>query len=130
MGSPQMLSKNQLMRTIGVSPKQYKKVIWHTNEVIVKPFLSASEYVDMIQGILHDCQASDGVVVLELVDFAMRINVISAYAFIELPDTLDDLYYIAYSDLYDTVCKAANNAQIGSIRYTIGLYINSLEVPE
>lgn len=96
-------------------------------ELYVTPFLPIRIYTSLIDKILKTCERSDGDVAIELVDFALRLNIITAYSLVELPDDVDVLYYIVYcSDLYDTVAKNINQAQFNSITSTIKVYLGML----
>lgn len=116
MGQIPKVTANTLKRIAGVSGKQYKKVQWHTTEVIIKPLLSIGEYADVIRHIIKDCSSPDGSCAIELVDFSIRVNIISSYAFVDLPKEINDMYYIVYaSDLFDLVCANVNKGQLESI---------------
>ena len=121
------MSAEELKRVTGVSAKQYKKVPWHSTELLIKQLITPKEYIEMIHNILNDCQTPDGNVAFEMVDFAIRVNTIAAYAFVDLPKDPNDLYYIVYaSNLYDTICKYANKGQIESISKTIAMYAGNV----
>lgn len=120
MGTVKTLSVNELKRVTGISQKQYKQVAWHTTTVIIKQMLSISEYLTAVENILNSCKSPEGEIAIELLDFAIRVGIISAYAFVELPEDIDELYYLIYaSDLYDLVCSIANKSQIESIKKAI-----------
>ena len=122
MGQIPKVAASTLMRIVGVSGKQYKKVMWHSTELIIKPLLSVDEYINVIQRIINDCSTPQGECVVELIDFSLRRNVVSAYAFVDYPDDIDDLYYILYaSDLFETVRKHINDSQYDAITNTIYL---------
>lgn len=125
MGNIRRLSVNDLRRVAGVSDKQYKKIDWHGSQLIMKRLLTVQEYVELIHHILDDCRSKEkDVFAIELLEFSIRLNTISAYAFVELPTEIDEIYYIVYStDLYDVVCKNANRAQVESIRKSVMLYV-------
>lgn len=126
MATVSTLSKAALMRTVGVTAKQNKKVVWRTNSIIMRQILTAKEFISTVQNILHDCSSEDGSIAPELIDFAIRVNVISAYAYVELPSDFDELYYAVYaSDLYEIVCKNTNSAQIDAIRQAVKIYIGT-----
>lgn len=124
MGNIRVLSANDLMRITGVKGKQYKDVQWHTDHVIMKHTLDASEFISVIMDTVKDCKSPDGRLAPELMDFAVRVNVIASYAFVELPEDAGALFYIAYaSDLYDTIRKNANTSQIDAIMEAVRTYI-------
>ena len=75
------------------------------------------EYIDTVMSIINSCQRDDGSVSTELLDFSFRVNIVNAYAYVSLPEELEDLYYLMYSsDLYDFICENVNNAQLNAIR--------------
>ena len=124
MGTVKTLSVNELKRVTGISQKQYKQVAWHTTTVTIKQILSIQEYMETVQNIFRDCKTPDDGVAIELLDFAIRVNIISAYAFVNFPDNIDELYYFVYaSDLYDLICANANKAQIESIKRTVKMSV-------
>lgn len=119
MGATKTLSASNVLRIAGASGKQYKEVPWHTARIVVRQFLPFQEYMAAIHNIAKYCSVNDEPAV-ELADFACRVGIITSYAFIELPEDFDTLYRIVYcSDLYDTVCSAANADQIRAIRKSV-----------
>ena len=57
-----------------------------------------------------------GDVAVELLDFSERLHIITAYAYVDMPEDFKQLYYIVYnSDLYDTVIKYVNVNQVQAI---------------
>ena len=115
-----ILSENEVKKITGVSKKQYKNVHWHTATIVVKQFISLSEYVDIVRKIISDCKTDDNNIATELIDFSIRVNIISSYSFVDLPKDIDELYYIVYaSDLFDTVCSVANKEQVKTLISTV-----------
>ena len=110
------LPLSKVRSVVGQRRIKYRKIVWHTAEMYVKTFLTLTEFRQLIDTIIQTCSMEDGALVYELVDFATRVNIIAAYALIELPEDIDELYYVVYeSDLYDAVVKNANQWQIDSI---------------
>lgn len=107
--------------------KVERKVVgWCSKYIEVKQMLSVDEYINVIRRIFADCRTpdSENMVQLELIDFAIKTNIISAYANIELPENLDDLYYIVYgTDLYEKVCANVNEKQVESIISSVKLCV-------
>ena len=121
------LSENDLRRIVGISGKQTKKIQWHTTQIYVKQFLSIQEYLDTINNIVRDCVDKDGNIIVELLDFSTRVNIISSYAYVELPENYEDVYYIVYaSDLYDVVCSNVCKSQIEAIKQNIFSHIRQV----
>lgn len=124
MGQIPKVTANTLKRIAGVSGKQYKKVQWHSTTITIKQALTIKEYIDTIHSIIQSCMTPEETCAVELLDFAIRLNIISSYAFVELPESLEDIFYIVYStDLYDVVLKNVCSSQVESIRDTVNKMI-------
>lgn len=120
MVSVKKLPLNDVLRTVGFSEKENKSVKWHSHDITIRPFLPVKEFLNTVRDILKDCRTPDNKVALELLDYSIRANIITAYALVELPRDFDELYYIVYnSDLYDFVLDNSNKAQIESIINTV-----------
>lgn len=120
MGQIPKVTASTLKRVAGVSGKQYKKVPWHSTTLTIKQTLTVKEYIDTIHSIIQSCMTPDETCAVELLDFAIRSNVISSYAFVDLPESLEDMFYIVYSsDLYETIYKNVNSNQVNSIKETV-----------
>ena len=124
MATANVLSANVLKQITGISAKQYKKVAWHTAELVVRQFLDVQETMALIDRIVHGAMDPDGAIVVGLIDFSARIGIVSAYALVELPQNADELYYVLYaSDLYDTVLKYVNKNQVEAVISAVYKYI-------
>lgn len=109
----------RIVNSINVNPR---KVRWMNTEFIVKPVLSLQEYMETVTKIVNDCQDDAGSIAVGLIDFSLRTNVIAAYANIELPSDIEELFNLVFrTTLYDTVCSAINSAQLQSIKNTVNL---------
>ena len=114
------LPVSKVRSVVGQRRVKYRKIVWHTAEMYVKTFLTLTEFRQLIDTIIQTCSTEDGVLVYELIDFATRVNIIAAYALIELPEDFDELYYVVYeSDLYGSVVKNVNAAQMEAILATV-----------
>jgi hypothetical protein len=124
MGQTTRLSANMINRMTSASGKQNQTITWHSTNLTVRHFLPIEEYVDCVRGIVDDCKAPDGSIAIELLDFSERLHIITAYAYVDMPEDFKQLYYIVYnSDLYDTVIKYVNDAQINAIHNTVALML-------
>ena len=109
----------RIVNSINVNPR---KVRWMNTEFIVKPVLSLQEYMETVTKIVNDCQDDAGSIAVGLIDFSLRTNVIAAYANIELPSDIEELFNLVFrTTLYDTVCSVINSAQLQSIKNTVNL---------
>lgn len=100
---------------------EVKYINWHTAHIAVRTSLSMSEYVNVVHSIIHDCcQNDDADISIELIEFSMRANIIAAYAYIELPKDIDDIYRIMFcTDIFKTICSAINQDQLNDIRNSV-----------
>lgn len=120
MGAVKRVPADVICRVANVSVKRYKKIVWHTVDIVVRYSVPMDEYYDSIREIIDQCTDTDGVFVSAVFDFAFRTNIISLYSNVELPSDHMDLFEIVYStDLYDVVCKNANVGQIKSIESAV-----------
>lgn len=118
MNDIKVLPVANLKRIVGVTEKHNKVIRWHTDNITIKRLLSVKEYMSTVKGIIDECKAPgvEGGFAIELLDFSIRLNIISSYAYIEFPKDVEEMYYLVYaSDLYDTVRAHANKAQVESI---------------
>ena len=112
---------NKIINTIDMKPKV---VDWHGLQLEVRPIITAKEYMSLVHSIVDDCKAPDEGCAVELVDFAIKANIIATYTNVELPNDLQDLYNVVYaSDLYDIVCTVVKQSQIEAIYRAVNLYI-------
>lgn len=110
------LPLSKVRSVVGQRRIKYRKIVWHTAEMYVKTFLPLDEYKDLIDSIVRTCTTEDGDCIYEMIDFVTRINIIAAYALIELPDDINEMHYIVYeSDLYDAVVGNVNVAQVDAV---------------
>lgn len=105
----------------------YKTIKWDGYDIVVKQLLSADEFIGVVRTVFRDCRIpdTDNMVRLELIDFAIKTNIVSAYANVELPEDLNDLYNLIYgTDLYESVCDNVSEIQLKSIINSIMLCVS------
>ena len=105
----------------------YKTIKWDSYDIVVKQLLSVDEFINVVRAVFKDCKIPDteNMVQLELIDFAIKTNIISAYANVELPEDLSNLYNLIYgTDLYETVCDNVSKAQLKSIIDSVMLCVS------
>ncbi len=116
MNSVTKVPSDAICRVANVSVKQYKKIVWHTINIVVRYSIPIEEYYDLIHTIVDQCTDPDGNFIFAVFDFAFRANVVSSYSNVELPTDHADMFEVLYAtDLYAVVCKNANAEQIRSI---------------
>ena len=116
MGNVKQVTQKELQKIVKFSNDQYKTFPWHITSLTVIPFLDLNTYLSTINSIIADCRGPDGNIMVELVPFSIRLHIINAYSFVDLPEDINEIYYIVYnSDLYETVINNVNCSQVDSI---------------
>lgn len=104
--------------------RNYKEVVdynWHGKIIKIKYMLSREEMLSLIHDIENMCITESGNFIPGLLDFSIRLNVVSNYAYVELPDNMDDIYNVLYhSDIYDAVASNINQNQKNAILNCFG----------
>lgn len=86
--------------------------VWYDVEVKIKRSLSFTDMLSFVNDVVHSCFQRNGVYVPEVLDFAIRSNLISRYTNVSMPDRLEHRYEILYNtDLVDFVCQHINMQQ-------------------
>lgn len=109
------------------TPLRYKTITWESYNIVIKQTLSIDEFMNVIHAVFKDCRVpdSDNIVQLELIDFSIKTNIISAYANVELPENLDELYSIVYgTSLYETIYSNVSKIQVQSIIDSVKLCLS------
>lgn len=109
------------------TPLHYKTITWESYNIVIKQTLSINEFMNVIHAVFKDCRVSgsDNIVQLELIDFSIKTNIISAYANVELPENLDELYSIVYgTSLYETIYSNVSKIQVQSIIDSVKLCLS------
>lgn len=123
MGAIHKLSEESLLKTCALPNQRTKDITWRKQLITVKERLPLQEYLNIVNHILRDCKSEDGQLAFEIVDFALRLNVIGAYTFIDLPKDINKLYDIIYfTDLYDAIAQEISQIQLNNIIETIFNY--------
>ena len=100
---------------------------WYGIEVQIKKTLSFTEMMEFVNDVVLSCFQEDGGFVPEVMDFAIRSNILSKYANFSLPDKLEHRYEIIYkTDIIDLVCSRINGAQLNEIVASINRKVEFL----
>lgn len=117
-----VVSADKILR-YAQSDDVYKVIMWHGVQVILRKFISFRECVDCVEEVLR---ISDNGYRAEMVDFALRANVLMLYTNIGLPSDIEAQYRLLYgSDIYHFILANVNEEQVNSIRYAVELRIKS-----
>lgn len=128
------MAKNEKKITINsldkILEENYTNTItaeWHGIEVAIKRTLGFKDMLEFVNDVVMSCFQTDSGFVPEVVDFAIKSNILSRYANYSLPDRLEHRYEIIYcTDAVDFVCKHINNEQLGEITASIHKKISYL----
>ena len=86
---------------------------WYDVEVKMRRSLPFTDMLTFVNDVVQSCFQRDGVYTPEVLDFAIKSNIISRYTNVSLPDKLEHRYAILYcSDLVDFVCQHINMQQV------------------
>lgn len=86
---------------------------WYDVEVKMRRSLPFTDVLAFVDDVVQSCFQRNGVYVPEVLDFAIKSNIISKYTNVSMPDNLEHRYAILYnSDLVDFVCQHINMQQL------------------
>lgn len=86
---------------------------WYDVEVKMRRSIPFTDMLTFVNDVAESCFQSDGVYTPEVLDFAIKSNIVSRYTNVSLPDKLEHRYAILYcSDLVDFVCQHINMQQV------------------
>jgi len=86
---------------------------WYDVEVKMRRSLPFTEMLTFVNDVVQSCFQRDGVYTPEVLDFAIKSNIISRYTNVSLPDNLEHRYAMLYnSDLVDFVSQHINMQQV------------------
>lgn len=121
------VSINSLDKVIKENFTNKANAEWHGLEVAIKHNLSFTEMLEFVNDVVMSCFQDDGDFVPEVMDFAIKSNILSKYANFSLPDKLEHRYEIIYnSDAVDFVCQNINMQQLREITASIDRKISYL----
>lgn len=108
----------------------YKTIVWRGLNIVVRNMIKIEETLDMVNSIMEACTSNkDGVINCypELMDFAVRANVVLRYSNVHLPADTREQYKILYgTDLYDVIRENTNKPQIASIENAVTVCLEGL----
>jgi hypothetical protein len=100
---------------------------WCGIDVTIKKNLSFKDMLEFVNDVVDSCFQDDGRFMPEIVDFAVKSNILTKYANYSLPDKLDHRYEILYyTDAVGFVTQYINNEQLSEILASIHKKINYL----
>lgn len=98
---------------------------WHGVEITVKYTLGLTDMMEFVHDAAESCFSESGAFVPEVMDFAIKSNILSRYARFTLPDNLEHRYALIYeTDAVDVVCEHINERQLQEITASIKRRVN------
>lgn len=102
-----------------------QKINWNGVEVTVKHTIGLTDVIGFVNGAVEMCYMEDGTYVPEVLDFAVRVNILTRYANFRMPSNLEHAYRLAYeTDAVDAVCDYINEKQMKEIIDAINRSLN------
>lgn len=103
------------------SAPSHRVIMWHGIAMTLRPLLPLVEVTQFVNSVMNSCYDKEhDVFVPDMKDFAFRVNTVSRYACVELPQDIEEQYSVLYNtDIFDTILSHINKAQIESIREAI-----------
>ena len=102
-----------------------KSIDWHGIEVNVKHTIGLTDMMEFVNDAVESCFSEAGSFVPEVMDFAIKSNILSRYANFTLPDNLEHRYQLIYgSDAVEAVCENINAEQLKEIISAIKCKVN------
>lgn len=121
------ISVSSLDKAIKESFVDRAVVEWHGLEVTIKRNLALTEMLEFVNDVVMSCFQEGGGFIPEVMDFAIKSNILSRYASFPLPDNLEHRYGVIYnSDAVDFVCQNINMQQLNEITASIDRKISYL----
>lgn len=101
--------------------RDWRTVMWHGHAVSVRTLLPIEEISPFIDSVMEVCwDETHDMPAPEMMDFAFRVNVVTRYACVELPENIGEQYEVMYgTDIFDTIGSAVNAAQLQSLKETL-----------
>lgn len=86
---------------------------WYDVEVKIRQTLPFTEMLAFVDDAVQSCFQRNGAYVPEVLDFAIKSNIIGKYTNVSMPDNLEHRYAMLYNtDLVDFVCERINTRQL------------------
>lgn len=118
---------NSLDKIIKENYNNIIATVWCDVDVTIKRTLAFKDMLEFVNDVVMSCFQENGNFVPEVVDFAIKGNILSKYANFSLPDKLEHRYEIIYcTDAVKFVCQFINMEQLNEITASINKKISYL----
>lgn len=100
-------------------------VKWHDIELAVKHTVGFTDMMEFTHDVAESCFSESGAFVPEVMDFAIKSNILTRYTNLTLPEELEHRYALIYgSDIVDIVCEHINREQLQEITTAVKRKVN------
>ena len=100
---------------------------WYGADIIIKHSIGLSDVLEFVNNVVESCFGESGNFIPEVMDFAIKGNILTKYANLTMPENLEHRYDLIYqTDIVDEVCKRINRAQLQEVISSIGKKIDYL----
>lgn len=121
------ISINSLDKIIKENYNNTTTAVWYDVEVTIKKTLAFKDMLEFVNDVVMSCFQDKSGFVPEVVDFAIKSNILSRYANFSLPDKLEHRYEIIYcTDAVEFVRQFINMEQLNEITASINKKISYL----
>lgn len=121
------ISINSLDKIIKENYNNTTTAEWYGVEVTIKKNLAFKDVLEFVNDVVMSCFQDKGGFMPEVVDFAIKSNILSRYANFSLPDKLEHRYEIIYcTDAVEFVRQHINAEQLNEITASINKKISYL----
>lgn len=100
---------------------------WYGTDIVIKHSIELSDVLEFVNNVVESCFGESGNFIPEVMDFAIKGNILTKYANLTMPENLEHRYDLIYqTDIVDEVCKRINRAQLQEVISSISKKIDYL----
>ena len=121
------ISINALERVAKEQSDNFRTETWNGLEVRIQFTIPCMEMLQMVRDVTVVCFTEDGTFIPEIMDFAVKREVVTRYANFTMPSNLEKQYWLIYNtDVYDFVAQHIDHDQLCEIDKAINRKIKFL----
>lgn len=121
------ISINAFEQVVNERFGNYTEVEWYGINILVTPTLSFKTMMTFVNDVVGSCFDEGGEYRPEIMDFAIRTNILTKYANFRLPDDLSKRYdLVRRSDAVEAVMREINQEQLHEITRAIDRKLRQL----
>lgn len=100
---------------------------WYGTDIVIKHSIGLSDVLEFVNNVVESCFGESENFIPEVMDFAIKGNILTKYANLTMPENLEHRYDLIYqTDIVDEVCKRINRAQLQEVISSISKKIDYL----